>query len=199
MATDKLLMVFVKNPQRGKVKTRLAKTVGDDKALKIYNILLNHTLTITNGANCDKAIFYSDFIDESDMWNKALFGQFIQEGNDLGERMQNAFKYAFSEHYKRIVIIGSDCLDLNEQIINDAFEILHDYEIVIGPANDGGYYLLGMRTFYKELFKNKKWSTEKVLPDTLLDISKLDVSVKLLPTLSDIDEEKDLAKHQNIF
>lgn len=199
MATDNLLMVFVKNPQRGKVKTRLAKTVGDEKALEIYKVLLDHTLTIAKRGNWDKAIFYSDYIDDTDMWNKAKFSQFVQEGNDLGERMLNAFKYAFSKQYKSVIIIGSDCLELNENIISDGFDLLKNNEVVIGPAKDGGYYLLGMRTLYKELFMNKQWSTENVLLDTLLDITKLDVSIKLLPTLSDIDEEKDLKMYQNLF
>jgi len=199
MANDKLLMVFAKNPQLGRVKTRLAKAVGDEKALDIYKILLAHTLTIAKIVNCDKAIFYSDYIDETDMWNEAKFVQNIQEGNDLGERMHNAFKYAFYKQYKSVVIIGSDCFDLNEQIITDAFEILKENEVVIGPAKDGGYYLLGMRTLYSDLFMNKQWSTKNVLPDTLLDITKLDVSIKLLPTLSDIDEEKDLKMYHTLF
>lgn len=199
MATDGLLMVFVKNPMKGKVKTRLAKTVGDEKALEIYRVLLDHTITIARRVNFDKAIFHSDYIDETDMWRKAKFNQFVQEGNDLGERMYNAFKYAFSKQYKSVVIIGSDCLDLNEQIIADAFEMLKNNEVVIGPAKDGGYYLLGMRKLYKELFINKHWSTENVLLDTLLDISHLNISMKLLPTLSDIDEEKDLEVHKNLF
>ena len=199
MATENLLMVFVKNPQRGKVKTRLAKTMGDEKALQVYRILLDHTITIAKRTHCDKAIFYSDYIDESDMWRKAKFRQFVQQGNDLGERMYNAFKCAFSEHYKNVVIIGSDCFDLSEHIITDAFTILRDNEVVIGPAKDGGYYMLGMRKLYKELFCNKQWSMENVLLDTLLDISRLNISMKLLPTLSDIDEEKDLEVHKNLF
>lgn len=199
MATDSLLMVFVKNPKKGKVKTRLAKTVGDEKALEIYRILLDHTITIAKRVNYDKAIFYSDYIDETDMWQKAKFSQYVQEGNDLGERMYNAFKYAFSKQYKSVVIIGSDCLDLNEHIISDAFDILKNSEVVIGPAKDGGYYLLGMQKLYKDLFINKHWSTENVLLDTLLDVSQLNISMKLLPTLSDIDEEKDLEVHKNLF
>lgn len=199
MATDSLLMVFVKNPMKGKVKTRLAKTLGDDKALEIYRILLDHTITIARRVNYDKAIFYSDYIDETDMWQKAKFSQYVQEGNDLGERMYNAFKYAFSKQYKSVVIIGSDCLDLNEHIISDAFDILKNSEVVIGPAKDGGYYLLGMQKLYKDLFINKHWSTENVLLDTLLDVSQLNISMKLLPTLSDIDEEKDLEVHKNLF
>ncbi len=199
MATDKLLMVFVKNPQKGRVKTRLAKTVGDEKALEIYKVLLDHTLTIAKKGNYDKAIFYSDYIDETDLWNKAKFHQFVQEGIDLGERMLGAFKQAFSKQYKSVIIIGSDCLDLNEHIIGDAFDVLRKHEVVIGPAKDGGYYLLGMRTLYEELFMNKQWSTENVLPKTLMDISRLNISMKQLPTLSDIDEEKDLEEYKNLF
>lgn len=199
MATEGLLMVFVKNPKRGQVKTRLAKTVGDEKALQVYRVLLDHTITIARRVNFDKAIFYSDYIDETDMWRKAKFSQLVQEGNDLGERMYNAFKYAFFKKYKNVVIIGSDCLELNEHIITEAFDILKKNEVVIGPAKDGGYYLLGMRKLYKELFINKQWSTENVLLDTLLDIAQLNISMKLLPTLSDIDEEKDLEVHKNLF
>lgn len=199
MATEGLLMVFVKNPKRGQVKTRLAKTVGDEKALQVYRVLLDHTITIARRINFDKAIFYSDYIDETDMWRKEKFSQLVQEGNDLGERMYNAFEYAFSKKYKNVVIIGSDCLELNEHIITEAFDILENNEVVIGPAKDGGYYLLGMRKLYKELFINKQWSTENVLLDTLLDISRLNISMKLLPTLSDIDEEKDLEPHKNLF
>lgn len=199
MATDRLLMVFAKNPQRGKVKTRLAKTVGDDKALEIYRILLDHTLAIAEKANCDKTVFYSDYIEKDDMWVRAKFDQFVQNGNDLGERMYNAFKYAFSQGYKCVVIIGSDCLELKEHILSEAFDILKDNEAVIGPAKDGGYYLLGMRKLYRELFINKQWSKENVLRDTLLDIAKLNISMKLLPLLSDIDEEKDLKMHKILF
>ncbi len=199
MKSDSLLMVFIKNPSLGKVKTRLAKTVGDEKALHIYHILLDHTHKVAKRIKGDKAVFYSDFINNNDEWKKNDFIQLLQKGNALGDKMENAFEKAFNMGYKKIIIIGSDCLDLNENIISDAFKLLDEQEVVLGPARDGGYYLLGMRNLYPQLFKNKTWSAENVLLDTLLDLSNLNLSFKLLPTLSDIDVEKDLEHYPNIL
>jgi len=199
MHSDNLIMIFVRNPELGKVKTRLAKTIGNEKALHIYNLLLDHTNKVSKRVNADKAIFYSDYINDTDQWKNDGFIQLMQKGNDLGEKMSNAFLIAFSMGYKKVIIIGSDCFDLSEDIITDAFNLLDENEVVLGPAKDGGYYLLGMKTFYASLFQNKVWSTENVLLDTLLDLSNLNVSSKLLPTLSDIDEEKDLLQYQNLI
>lgn len=194
-----LLMVFIKNPVLGKVKTRLAKTIGDEKALKVYRKLLEHTNQITKQVEANKAIFYSDFIDNDDFWLKEEFIKYTQEGELLGDKMSNAFAKAFNLGYKRVVVIGSDCFELNEEIISNAFKVLENNEAVIGPAKDGGYYLLGMQKHYKPLFENKTWSTENVLRDTLLDLATLNLTFKLLPTLSDIDEEKDLINYPNII
>jgi len=199
MQSENLVMIFIRNPELGKVKTRLAKTVGDEKALQIYNLLLDHTHKVVKGVNADKAVFYSDYINSEDVWKNDGFAQWMQNGKDLGEKMSNAFLEAFNMGYKRVVIIGSDCFELSENIIENAFTILSENEAVLGPAKDGGYYLLGMKNFYPSLFQNKKWSTESVLKDTLLDFSNLNVSFKLLPTLSDIDEEKDLLPYQNLI
>lgn len=199
MSTENLLLVFIKNPALGKVKTRLAKTMGDEQALHVYHHLLAHTHSIAKKVDTDKAVFYSDFIDDNDFWKEAGFKQFIQEGNDLGDKMAFAFKKAFALGYKQVVIIGSDCFELNETILQDAFYVLEDNKVVIGPAKDGGYYLLGMSNYYEPLFKNKVWSTALVLPDTLNNISNLNLSYKLLPELSDIDVEEDLVNYQNIL
>jgi len=199
MNSDNLLMIFIRNPEIGKVKTRLAKTVGNQKALHVYNLLLNHTNKVTKGINADKAVFYADFINRMDQWKNDGFLQFVQKGNDLGEKMNNAFLKAFIIGYKNVVIIGSDCFDLTETILAESFTVLNENEVVLGPAKDGGYYLLGMKTCYPSLFRNKLWSTESVLSDTLLDLSNLNVSYKLLPTLSDIDEEKDLFEYKNLI
>jgi len=199
MHLDNLIMIFVRNPELGKVKTRLAKTIGNEKALHIYNLLLDHTNNVVKRVNTDKAVFYSDYINSNDQWKNDGFLQLMQKGNELGEKMTNAFLKAFNLGYKKVIIIGSDCFDLDENIINQAFANLNDDEVVLGPAKDGGYYLLGMKAFYPSLFRNKAWSTESVLSDTLLDISKLNISFKLLPTLSDIDEEKDLKQYRNLI
>jgi len=199
MHSDNLIMIFIRNPELGKVKTRLAKTLGDEKALHIYNLLLNHTNKVSKDLNADKAVFYSDYIDSNDQWQNDGFIQLTQIGNELGEKMTNAFLKAFNMGYKKAIIIGSDCFDLSENILSEAFTILNEKEVVLGPAKDGGYYLIGMKTFYPSLFQNKIWSTENVLQDTLLDLLRLNVSFKLLPTLSDIDEEKDLLNYKKLI
>lgn len=199
MQSESLLMIFIKNPKLGAVKTRLAKTIGDEKALHIYFILLDHTHKVARRVNSDKVVFYSDFINNADEWRKDNFIQWLQKGETLGDKMSNAFLRAFKTGYKKVIIIGSDCLELNKDLIEDAFNLLDTKEVVLGPAKDGGYYLLGMKNFYATLFENKTWSSENVLLDTLLDLSNLDLSFKLLPTLSDIDDEKDLKAYPNIL
>lgn len=192
MEQNNLLLVFAKNPELGKVKTRLAKTVGDKKALEIYLKLLEHTYAVANKTFADKAVFYSDKIEEFDILDYYKFPKFLQKGDNLGERMDRAIGEAFGQSYSKVIIIGSDCYDLTSEIVEDAFKLLDDHNVVIGPAFDGGYYLLGMDRHYSHLFRNKKWSTPDVLLDTILDAKKLKLSYTLLPTLTDVDEEKDL-------
>jgi len=185
-------MVFVKNPELGKVKTRLAKTMGDERALEVYKELLQHTSNVANKVTSDKAVFYSSFIDKADMWANEAYDKYLQEGNDLGEKMLNAFGLAFQQGYEKIIIIGSDCYELAPEIVEQAFVRLEEKDVVIGPAKDGGYYLLGMKSLYMKLFSNKPWSTENVLVDTLLDVKEMGLNYELLETLSDVDHETDL-------
>jgi uncharacterized protein len=186
------IIIFIRNPIAGKVKTRIAKTMGDEKALIIYNQLLAHTHGITRDLSCDKFIYYSDCTEQNDNWENDLFQKKVQQPGDLGERMSGAFLELFKEGYEKLLIIGSDCIELNEVIINNAFDILNNYEVVIGPSSDGGYYLLGMGSYFPGLFLNKKWSSSSVLSDTLKDLSASGTTVATLVTLNDIDEEKDL-------
>jgi len=183
----------MKNPANGKVKTRLAATIGDDKALEVYTILLQQTARVVSEIQiCDKAIFYSDFIESIDVWSESKTKKFLQRGKDLGERMRNAFDVAFSMKYVNVIIIGTDCYDLNSELIDEAFQKLNEKDIVIGPATDGGYYLLGMKALHKQLFENINWSTDSVLTDTL-QIAKLSqLTHQLLTVLTDIDTEENL-------
>lgn len=194
MNHDSLLMIFAKNPELGKVKTRLAKSIGDKKALMIYLKLLEHTHSIADSVFADKAIFYNEKVQDFDILDYYKFPKFLQKGNDLGDKMERAFGQAFGQHYEKVIIIGSDCFELSTEIIEDAFTALDDHNVVIGPAKDGGYYLIGMDRHYPHLFKNKIWSTENVFLDTLLDVKKLKLGYNILPTLSDVDEEKDLGE-----
>ena len=176
----------------GKVKTRLAASIGDEKAYAIYLLLAQHTRSITQNLPQQKALYYTDFIDTEDAWANDLYQKFLQSGDDLGERMANAFKAVFDSGYKSICIIGTDCLDLTEKIVREAFEQLLMHDVVIGPAVDGGYYLLGMNYLHPSLFKNKNWSTDSVLTHTLHDADVLGLSVFQLQVLNDIDHVEDL-------
>ncbi|MCZ6900143.1 MAG: TIGR04282 family arsenosugar biosynthesis glycosyltransferase [Bacteroidetes bacterium] len=188
------LIVFVKNPILGNVKTRLAQKIGLKNALRIYQKLLNHTLKIILPLTQDVIICYSEEVIIDDMWTGHQFLKEKQIGIDLGDKMSNAFKDYFSKGYKKICIIGSDNLEITTEIIEQAFHVLNETDIVIGPADDGGYYLAGMKAQYSEIFKNKSWSTSRVLEETINDLKDQTLSYSLLKTLSDIDTYKDLKK-----
>jgi hypothetical protein len=189
--TDNVLLIFVKNLMAGHVKTRLADTLGNDAAINIYKQLVINTHDAIYSSPVEKIVFYSNFI-EDDIWEKDLFQKKIQKGNDLGERMKNAFKSLFSVGHKKIVIIGTDCPGINKNILEKAFLNLNSFDVVIGPATDGGYYLLGMKEAHPFLFKNIEWSTDVVLQQTIHLCNQNQLSYFLLPELCDIDEEKDL-------
>ena len=188
------LIVFVKNPLPGKVKTRLAQKIGVKNALSIYQKLLNHTLKIILPLTQDVIIYYSDEVIIDDMWAGHPFLKEKQTGIELGDKMNNAFIDYFSKGYKKICIIGSDNLEITTEIIEQAFLELNETDIVIGPSTDGGYYLVGMKAQYSEIFKNKSWSTSRVLEETINDLDNQTISYSLLKTLSDIDTYKDLKK-----
>lgn len=190
------LIVFVKNAEPGRVKTRLAATIGNKKALEIYHGLLAYTIAQTQELTISKKVFYSPSIIKDDQWAKAGFDQALQSFGQLGNRMSDAFKQAFQDGYRSAAIIGSDCPELTTKILNQAFEALETHDVVMGPAEDGGYYLLGMSSFQPELFQHKQWSSNSVGPDTQADCLRLGLSLALLPTLSDIDYEEDWVKHK---
>jgi rSAM/selenodomain-associated transferase 1 len=191
-----LLLIFTRNPELGKAKTRLAKTVGDETALEIYKFLLERTRNISSKVNADKAVYYSVKIRENDIWNSEIYQKHQQFGEDLGIRMQNAFKNGFEVGYKKVMIIGSDLYDLSEKNIEKAFVELDQNDVVIGPAEDGGYYLLGMNSLQTAVFENKEWGTETVRKDTLTDLK--DKKVKLLEFKNDIDVYDDIVISQKL-
>ena len=153
--TKNLLMIFTRNPELGKVKTRLAKTIGNQKALEVYKFLLDKTKEVTQQVTADKAVYYSVKIRENDIWDATVFQKYQQYGDDLGERMQNAFEDAFKNGYEKVAIIGSDLFDITPNHIQTAFDKLDTNDVVIGPAEDGGYYLLACKKVHPKVFKNK--------------------------------------------
>ncbi|MGZ0016261.1 TIGR04282 family arsenosugar biosynthesis glycosyltransferase [Yeosuana sp. AK3] len=190
------LIIFTRNPELGKCKTRLAKTIGDKAALEIYKHLLKHTAQISKKSTADKFVFYSENIIKNDLWNSGVFIKKLQKGSDLGERMEHAFTELFALGYEKVVIIGSDLLDLKTTHIDNAFKLLQEHDLVIGPAKDGGYYLFGMKKVQQNIFKNKAWGTSTVLKDTLIDIQ--NCTFTLLEALNDIDTFEDIQSNQQL-
>lgn len=194
--SKELLLIFVKKPEAGKVKTRLAATVGKQKALEIYQRLLQHTHDITQPLRCNKIVYYAPEIQRGDLWEEATFQKAQQTAGDLGEKMLQAFKAGFANNHQRVCIIGSDCYQLTTAIIERAFDLLNHHDVVLGPSKDGGYYLLGMAQLHEMLFHEKQWSTSSVCNSTISDIKKANLSYALLPELIDVDQEEDLITMQ---
>jgi rSAM/selenodomain-associated transferase 1 len=186
----KLLIVFVKNKKIGQVKTRLAKTIGNEAALKVYEELINITKIEVSKLDSDKAVFFSEYEEEG--WEN--FKKFVQKGEDLGEKMKNAFVEGFNQKYDSIVLIGSDLPDISNEIMEEAFVKLEQEDFVFGPAQDGGYYLIGLNKINENVFKNKPWSQSNLLEITLKELEENKVSFALLNTLNDIDEYEDLVQ-----
>lgn len=195
MENKNLLIVFVKNIRLGKVKTRLAQTIGDENAFLIYKELVKITEEATQQLqHCAIQIYFSDIIIKT-KWKGCQ--KFVQQGNDLGEKMQDAFHRGFAMGYQKIILIGSDLPDISASIIQLGFDELIKNDIVFGPAEDGGYYLVGMKKLHPTIFQNKPWSNEELLSLTLKELS--DYKLQLLPFLNDIDVYEDLKKHPSLL
>ena len=191
---DKLVIVFAKNPELGKCKTRLAASIGDENALAVYKALIQYTAQVLSKLKEDCVVFYSEGIQTNDLWEDANFQKQVQSQGHLGKKMQAAFEWGFHKGYKQVCIVGSDLLELEVSDIHNAFQALETHDLVFGPAEDGGYYLMGMSAFHPEAFKDKAWSTELVLKETLQDLK--GKSFHLLKEKNDIDTVDDLKKHK---
>jgi rSAM/selenodomain-associated transferase 1 len=191
MLQKKLFIVFAKNGELGKVKTRLAQTIGNEGALRVYLDLLQITEEVSSAVeNVYLRIYFSDYSLE-DRWPGKE--KYIQQGADLGQRMKNAFEQGFNDGFTSIVGIGADLPEITPTHISDAFHALESMDFVYGPALDGGYYLVGI-SFDKGLyvFENKPWSTEDLFQLTKAEILENQHSVFELETLNDIDTLEDL-------
>ncbi|WP_298339573.1 TIGR04282 family arsenosugar biosynthesis glycosyltransferase [uncultured Algibacter sp.] len=184
-----LVIVFVKNIKLGKVKTRLAKTIGNQGAFEVYSELVKVTEKATKNLTADKRIYFSDAVVDS-KWSSDF--KAVQEGIDLGERMKNAFKKGFEDGYNRIVLIGSDLPDITANHINKGLEALKENNMVFGPAEDGGYYLIGLSKMNNLAFENKPWSQTHLLEETLQELNEKHITFTTLETLNDIDTYEDL-------
>jgi uncharacterized protein len=187
-----VLIIFVRNPVLGKVKTRLATDIGNEKALKVYLQLLKITSEVVMPLNCVKFVYYSNTIIEGDCWDKEGITKRAQTGDNLGQRMKNAFAEVFDLGFRKTIVIGSDCPDLRTYDLEQAFKMLESHDMVIGPAMDGGYYLLGMKKLYAGLFEDKPWGTDMVLLETLHDLETSGLSFFKGRIINDVDTIEDL-------
>ena len=188
-----VLIIFVRNPVLGRVKTRLIPSLGAKKALFIYEKLLSQACQQASAVACKRLVFYSDFVPEQDLFSAFSFARCLQRGSHLGQRMQAAFAYAFALGARRVVLMGSDCYDLSTDHLCQAFKLLHTCDYVFGPAQDGGYYLVGMKKHASFLFSEDSWGHSQVLQEALDKIAQRHLSHRLLETLTDIDRPEDVA------
>ncbi|AYV57126.1 TIGR04282 family arsenosugar biosynthesis glycosyltransferase [Leptospira kmetyi] len=192
MNSKEALILFLRNPVAGQVKTRLAQILGNEAALAVYEQLVELTQKQVNVLDLPIRLYF-DSIPEfvSNKWGNK-FSAHLQTGQDLGSRMANAFLETFETGAEKTVIIGSDCPDLETKHIREAFSALDQSDVVLGPAVDGGYYLLGTKSHSPELFEGIPWSTDRVFGITLEKLQLSRKNVWILPKLNDVDEASDL-------
>ena len=183
---NNLLIIFSKVSIAGKVKTRLEKQLGTDKALEIHNRLFAHTLDLAQKSTIPFLLYLNENPSEP-----MSFSFKIQRGNNLGEKMYSSFKEELTKTEK-ICIIGIDCLELSTVDLNLAFQQLINHDVVLGPANDGGYYLIGLKKPYLELFTNISWGSSSVLNDTITRCFENKLAYFLLDPHNDIDRPEDV-------
>ncbi len=205
---DSALIVFLKIPEKGKVKTRLAKELDDDFVLELYKGFIcdlletlspvKNKLLFVGGLNQKEVAIAPGNRPEIKALLESFIGKgykvFPQNGQDLGEKMANAFDTVFQNGFERAVLIGTDIPEITCNIIFTAFNVLKTKKVAVGPASDGGYYLIGFQKsgFSKHIFNHIEWSTASVFEQTLAHMGKKGVSYECLQKLEDIDTCEDL-------
>jgi rSAM/selenodomain-associated transferase 1 len=195
MPNKSIVLIFIKAPFKGLVKSRLAAAVGEDTALELYkNFILDIIDSLSTSGYPFRICFYPP--DAEEAITKWLVGHpaVPQDGNDLGERMELAFKKIFSEGFTSAILIGSDIPDLTPSVFHEALESLNENDAVIGPAADGGYYLIGFnrRSFLPRIFRGIPWGTDTVFRETMDILHESSLRVYLVPRWKDVDTLKDL-------
>ena len=188
-----VVLIFQKNEVLGKVKTRLAAGVGEEQALEIYRQLLAKTYHALSDVSVSITTYFSEFIPDNPIHSAE--NKLVQLGQDLGERMKNAFAENFELGIEKVVLIGTDCPSLEGIHLSQAFEALDQSDLVLGPARDGGYYMIGMKRRADFLFEGITWSTELVLSQTLALAAEQGLQTSLLPVLEDIDTLEDWERY----
>ncbi|NJO42798.1 MAG: DUF2064 domain-containing protein [Cyanobacteria bacterium CRU_2_1] len=208
--TDRLI-IFTRYPCPGKAKTRLIPALGAEGAAALQRQMTEHTLTqvksVVDARSLSVEIWFADGEPESQETDRQLMQDWLgaewsyhsQVPGDLGTRMAWAFQQAFADRMERVITIGTDCPHLNTERIAQAFRALQNHDLVLGPATDGGYYLIGLRQFIPELFVEIAWSTSEVLQETIKIAESLELSIAYLDPLTDIDRPEDLPVWEEIL
>lgn len=196
MISKQVIALFVKPPVPGKVKTRLARDIGDQAACDIYQHLADHAIQQALSSSYSLTLFFDG--SEKNLlpipWQEASQICLPQQGNNLGERMADAFRRLFADGVDQAVLIGSDIPGIDAEYLQQAFQLLLEHEMVIGPTLDGGYCLIGFHfsSFTKVVFQDIPWSTHQVFERTLSAVKNEGLSIGFLPELRDIDTVEDL-------
>jgi len=192
------LIVMLKYPQAGAVKTRLVPALGKRRACELYQSLVRHTLAEVEQFTAEERVSIQarlagapDF-DTAREWLGGKISFVPQGDGDLGQRMERGLQEAFEEGTPAVVVIGADCPELGAEHLRAAFRALRSKDVVLGPAADGGYYLIGIRRFLPDLFRGIEWSSERVLEQTFAALTHTRAECHLLQTLHDIDHPEDL-------
>ncbi len=197
MSRPPIILLFIKAPVKGKVKSRLAASLGEETAAEIYrNFVLDIADTAGETGYPLGICHFPARMDHSALpWTRTPSLFMPQEGRDLGERMENAFRRSFLLGFERVVLIGSDIPDLPSLVLREAIDALAGNDTVIGPASDGGYYLIGFneRTFLPDIFHGIAWSTGTVFQETLALLHNAGLTVYQTPRWHDVDTEEDLS------
>ena len=188
--------IFAKPPHPGLVKTRLIPDIGADKAARVYRYCLEYTLEVARESGLEFHLYLSEICDDALLQEEEYS---VQKGQDLGARMFNAAKDILATSIDGAIIIGSDCLDISSAHLLQAAQALADHELVLLPAVDGGYALIGFTNLDPGLFRNISWSSDQVLKQTLANAEKLDYRVSLLETVRDIDTLQDLEHYPELL
>ena len=195
----KSLLVFLRRPVLGKVKTRLAKELGKEKALEIYVWLLEVSRLSFESLNDEVHLYFDEKSHYLPDWAEK-YSCYFQAGENLGGRMENAFLDHLSiKGENHCLMIGSDCPEMKESVILEAFDKINSSDLVLGPARDGGIYLIGMKSLKPGLLSNISWGSDKVFTQILNNAENLRISVNILPVLSDIDYATDFEKFEKQF
>jgi rSAM/selenodomain-associated transferase 1 len=189
-------LFFVKYPEKGKVKSRLSKKMDESQVLILYKNFVEDLLDMLNTIDCAKIVCYypSSEIDSFKNWLDDNYKYLPQKGENLGERLKNCFVEGFNLGYEKLIVIGSDSPDLTAEIINDSFKKLDEFDSVIGPCEDGGYYLLGFKknSFLPNIFNKIPWSTSEVFKKSIEIFNKSNYNFFVLPKWLDVDTIDDL-------